>query len=195
MSSLKNRFFRDSLALSLIVYCTSFLIFYQYRLGGSIIHDFQNILRDTNGLYLAGTILINLGSVVLVLYDLIEGKSNQIVNIICSSLEIVGSLCYFAAFIIDTQNISGFTMAYYIGCLIFVSFKALILASLTLSDDSTPKSKVMTKSVVSDLSGACMLYYWFMDFNNSVFANKPTETQYALIMSGWSIVSVTSIGL
>eukprot|EP01084_Bolivina_argentea_P019536 36309_1 len=198
MSSISNKntkshFHRDSIAFTLAVYCTSYLIFHQFHSGGSIISDINNFGADTNALYLAATILINLGSIVLILYDLISGSSNTIVNIVCSSLEIMGSLCYFIAFCIDIQTISGYEIAYYIGCLIFVSFKAIILSALILSDDSTPKSKVLTKSIVSILTGICMIYYWYNDYNSSWF--KPTQIEYGLIMAGWSIIFIISLGI
>ena len=74
----RSHFFRDSIALTLIVYCTSFLLFYEFYFGESIISELNHFWSSPDGLYLAGTILINIGSVILVLYDLIEGI-NQII--------------------------------------------------------------------------------------------------------------------
>ena len=92
---------------------------------------------------------------------------------------IIGALCYLIAFSIDIQHISGYKIFYYIGCLIFVSFKAIILSILILTDDSTPKSKVLTKSVILILTASCMIYYWYNNYNYT------KRDEYALIMSGW----------
>ena len=189
-----NRFsehcFRDSIALIVIVYCTSLLSFYEYN-GNSILSDVQH-WDSSRGLYLAGTILINLGSAAIVLYDLISGKSNAIVNTACSCLMIVGASCYAVAFTMDIENLSGYEEAYYIGCVLFVSLKSFFLAALTLSDDSTPKAKVEVKSVISVLTGLCMMVYWYFDFHG--MGRKPNETQYMLIMTGWALVTLFSAG-
>merc|ERR1719295_908799 len=139
-AGLKEHGFRDSIALILITYCSVLLLVYEYN-GDSILSDIQH-WDSSRGLYLAGTILINLGSAAIVLYDLISGKSNAIVNTACSCLMIVGASCYAVAFTMDFENLSGYEEAYYIGCVLFVALKSFFLAALTLSDDSTPKAKL-----------------------------------------------------
>lgn len=183
---------RDGVALSLVVYCSCLLGLYEYN-GGSILSDVQSSWNTSPGLYLAGTILVNLGSAAIVLYDLISGKSNAIVNTACSCLMIVGAACYAVAFTMDVETISGYEEAYYIGCLVFVSLKSFYLAALILSDSATPVAKVELKSTVSALTGLSMLYYWYYDFHAS--PQKPTETQYILIEVGWALVTLFSGGM
>jgi len=151
--------------------------------------------NSPRGLYLAGTILVNLGSAAVVLYDMISGKPNAIVNTACSGLMIVGAACYAVAFSMDFENLSGYEEAYYIGCVIFVSLKSLLLAALIMTDDATPTAKVEVKSMVSVLTGGCMLEYWYFDFHGKDQAQKPTEAQYMIIMVGWALVTLFSAGI
>lgn len=187
----QTHFFRDSIALILLTFCSTLLTLYQYN-GDSILSDVQN-WTTPSGLYLAGTILVNLGSAAIVLYDLISGKPNAIVNTACSCLMIVGAACYAVAFSMDIENLSGYEEAYYIGCVIFVSLKSFLLAALILSNDDSPKAKVELKSVVSVLSGVCMMGYWYFDFHGK--GQRPTETQYMIIMIGWALVTLFSAGI
>merc|ERR1719447_2112234 len=93
----------------------------------------------------------------------------------------------------DIESVSGYEAAYYIGCVVFVAGKALLLAALILSDDATPAAKIEVKSTVSVLAGLSMMVFWYCDFHG--MGRRPTEDQYLLLMTGWVLITAFSAGI